>query len=65
MISQFIAVLGPVAAEIAVQALLSQQTKLKEVAANASSTIDALAKSKAITELSQPQQMSLPFEITP
>jgi putative DNA methylase len=65
VISQFIAVLGPVAAEIAVQALLSQQTKLAEVADSASSTIDALAKSKAITELSQPQQMSLPFEITP
>lgn len=63
VISQFIATLGSVTSpKVAVQALLSQQMKLEEVADNASD-IDAFSKIKTTAELSQqPQQTTFLFE---
>lgn len=60
IISQFISALGPVAsAEIAVHALLQQQTKLEEAAESLPDLIDATEDSKTATESSLPQQMTL------
>jgi hypothetical protein len=61
VISQFISALGPVTADVAVQALLNQQMNLAEAADDKSRLGETLANSNAFGELSQPQQMTLPF----
>jgi putative DNA methylase len=61
VISQFISALGPVTADVAVQALLNQQMNLAEAAHDKSRLDETLANSNAFGELSQPQQMTLPF----
>lgn len=61
IISQFISALGPITADVAVQALLNQQMNLDEAADDTSRLGETLANPNAFGELSRPQQMTLPF----
>lgn len=61
IISQFISALGPVTADIAVQALLNYQTQLDQAVDDISRLDETLANSNAEAKFSQPQQMTLPF----